>query len=367
MTDLAVIGIGRVGRLALELLSRVYSGLDIVAIDCRDLGDNIKRIDPEIRFYRACSPSEALKYIQGASVAAVALPSGIARDYIVKLLENSVNVVDVSFIDFNPYDLEDLCRRNNVYYVVDAGFAPGFSNLVVGRLHYLLGELDRVAIYVGGIPVEPVPPIGYQITWSPEDLIEEYIRPAHIVVDGVVKTVDPLDEIVEVEIPGAGVFEGFYSDGLRTLLHNVRAREMYEITIRHRGHLKAMRILRDLGFFSREPIVVNGVSIKPYRFTARIFENVLRQTVSDMALLYIDIVKSEQYYRLFSRLIGSHRKPATPYYTALVFVETIALALDRDLGVGIHPLEDLHIYYRDYIMFLEKHGVEFTIDTNIEA
>lgn len=61
MTDLAVIGIGRVGRLALELLSRVYSGLDIVAIDCRDLGDNIKRIDPEIRFYRACSPSEALK------------------------------------------------------------------------------------------------------------------------------------------------------------------------------------------------------------------------------------------------------------------------------------------------------------------
>jgi len=365
MADLGFIGIGRVGRLALELVSKEYKDLDIVTIDCRDLSKYVSRINPDIRFYRTCDPSEAVDLLHGTPIVATALPSRIARRHIEKLLKNGLNVVDVSFIDFDPYDLENLCMNKRTYYVVDAGFAPGFSNLVVGKIYHELGDLDQVRIYVGGIPVEPIPPVGYQITWSPEDLIEEYIRPARVIIDGKINVVDPLKEIIDVEIPHFGFYQGFYSDGLRTLLRTVRAKEMFEITIRYRGHLEAMKVLRELGFFSKEEIEVNDYKIEPYRFTARLFEKVLKQTIPDMAILFIDIVKDEHYYRLLSSLVGSLEKPATALYTALVYARTIMLALEKGFDCGVHPLEDLHYYFHDYVAYLSKHDVLFDIKTNI--
>ena len=365
MADLGFIGIGRVGRLALELVSKEYKDLDIVTIDCRDLSQYVSIINPDIRFYRTCDPSEAVDLLHGTPIVATALPSRISRRHIEKILNNGLNIVDVSFIDFDPYDLENMCINKRTYYIVDAGFAPGFSNLVVGKIYHELGDLDQVRIYVGGIPIEPIPPVGYQITWSPEDLIEEYIRPARIVFDGKIKVVDPLWKIVDVEIPNMGSYEGFYSDGLRTLLRNVRAKEMYEITIRYKGHLTAMKILRDLGFFSKEPLEINDSKIEPFRFTAKLFEKVLRQTIPDKAILYIDLAKDRYYYRLLSSLTGSLEKPATALYTALVYAKTIMLALEKGFDYGVHPLEDLHYYFQDYIDYLIKNNVLINIETNI--
>ncbi len=365
MADLGFIGIGRIGKLALELVSREYRDLDIVAVDCRDLGNYTKRVNPDIRFYRSCDPDETAKILHGTQLVATALPSRIARGFIEKFLDKGISVVDVSFIDFDPYELDEICRYKRSYYIVDAGFAPGSPNLVVGKIYHDLGDLDYVRIYVGGIPIEPIPPIGYQITWSPEDLIEEYIRPARIVFDGKIKVVDPLWKIVDVEIPNMGSYEGFYSDGLRTLLRNVRAKEMYEITIRYKGHLTAMKILRDLGFFSKEQLEINDSKIEPFRFTAKLFEKVLRQTIPDKAILYIDLAKDRYYYRLLSSLTGSLEKPATALYTALVYAKTIMLALEKGFDYGVHPLEDLHYYFQDYIDYLIKNNVLINIETNI--
>ncbi|RLG81903.1 MAG: hypothetical protein DRO40_08960 [Thermoprotei archaeon] len=365
MADLGFIGIGRVGRLALELVSREYKNLDIIAIDCKDLSRDIGKINPNIKFYRTCDPGESVDLLHGTPVVATALPSRIAKRYIERLLNNGLNVVDVSFIDFNPYDLENLCINKRAYYIVDAGFAPGFTNLVVGKIYHELGELDHVKIYVGGIPVEPVPPVGYQITWSAEDLIEEYIRPARIITDGKIMAVDPLKEIVNVEIPQFGSYEGFYSDGLRTLLRNVRAKDMFEVSIRYKGHLEAMKTLRELGFFSKEEIEVIDTKIEPYRFTARLFEKVLKQTIPDIAILYIDIAKDKYYYKLLSSLVGSLEKSALALYTALVYAKTIMLALEKDFDYAVHPLEDLYRYFNDYVAYLSKHNVVFDIKTNI--
>ncbi len=365
MVDVCFVGAGSVGRLAIELFSRDCAGSSIVAIDCMDRSDVVEAIGGNVGFYRACSPSEIASLCRGAYVVATALPSSVAGAVVERLLERGYSVVDVSFIDYDPYIYDSLCRSREVYYIVDAGFAPGFSNMVVGYVYHRVGVLDHVRIYVGGIPLKPVPPIGYQVTWSPEDLIEEYLRPARIVVNGMVKTVDPLSEVLDIEIPGLGVYEGFYSDGLRTLLKNIKARDMCEITIRYRGHLSVMRVLRELGFFSKELVDISGCSVEPYRFTARLFREKLRQTIPDQAILYIDINKHRLYYRLLSRLIGTLDKPATPLYTALVYTKTIMTALEEDIDYGVHPLENLHTYYRDYIEYLTRYNVGFQVSSNI--
>ena len=61
-------------------------------------------------------------------------------------------------------------------------------------------------------------------------------------------------EVESVEFEQAGTLEGFLTDGLRTLLSTIDARNMQEKTLRFPGHAERMRMLRETGFFSEEPI-----------------------------------------------------------------------------------------------------------------
>ncbi|MET1160264.1 MAG: saccharopine dehydrogenase C-terminal domain-containing protein [Thermoprotei archaeon] len=366
MKSISVIGIGRVGYNAVKYLVEDYN-YEVLAIECIDKSKLLSGIGNTM-FRRACSPREALKYIEEEepSLVGVALTSVVAKEYIEELLGNGYSIVDASYIDFDPYTYEELCRDNNVFYVVDAGFAPGFSNLVVGYVYDRVGELDRVAIYVGGNPVEPKPPLYYEITWSARDLLEEYTRKARIVRNYQVLDVDPLEHVGRVEIPGKGVYEYFYSDGLHTLVRNIRAREMFEATIRYPGHLEVIKLLRNLGFFDREPINIDGYSVKPIDFTAGLLEERFSQKSIDEAVLYIVIEKNNKYYRLLSILRGIPGLSSIAKYTALVFAKTINIALEKGVRPGVIPLEHMHMYYRDYLEYLEKHGVVFSIETNTE-
>jgi len=367
LATIALIGIGSVGSIALQILTEEHRDLKLLAIDTADRTGLIKSLGASVEFHRVSAPADIIKAVKEVDVVATAVPSSAAFSVVNQLLSHGCSVVDVSFTDFDPYMFEQLCRRQGTFYIVDAGLSPGFSNLVIGYAHSKLGRLDRAIVYVGGIPLEPVPPIGYQVTWSPEDLIEEYTRRARIVTGGREVEVDPLERTLEVELPGVGVFEGFYCDGLRTLLRNVEADEMYDVTIRHKGHLRAMKLLRSLGFFDRDAVEVNGCMVTPRRFTAKIFERSLRQTVPDQALIYVDVAKGLKYHRVLAKLVGSLSRPATAYFTALMYVKTIVLALREKIEPGVWPLEALHRYYEDYVKNLRQHGVQVLEETNVHG
>ena len=352
----AFVGVGRVGSLALKLFAEEYPDAEIVAVDKFDRSNIIKGLGGSTAFHRAHEPLEVFEIVRNADVVATALPSDTALPVVRELLTRGQNVVDVSFMDIDPYIFENLCKKNGSFYVFDAGFSPGFSNLVVGHVSSMMGMLDLLGIYVGGIPTRPVPPIKYQITWNPEDLKEEYVRPARIVINGSIRTVDPLEKILKVEIPGLGSFEGFYCDNLRTLLRNVKAKEMFYVTLRHEGHLSIMKTLRDLGFFAKGEIEVSGCRIAPYKFTAEMFGRKLQQTIPDQAILYIVASGSGKRYELLTRLIGEKDRSATAYYTALIYAKTCMMALSEELSPGVYPLEHLR-YYDEYLRYLKDHGV----------
>ena len=62
---------------------------------------------------------------------------------------------------------------------------PGLTTLWVGRLlHLNNNKLDRVEMAVGGVSASPFNPYGYAVTWSLDDLQEEYIRPARFICGG---------------------------------------------------------------------------------------------------------------------------------------------------------------------------------------
>jgi len=203
------------------------------------------------------------RVVERADLAVGAVPGAIGFATLHAALEAGRPVVDISFFAEDPFDLDDLARRRGVTAVVDAGVAPGISNLLLGRLAGRLDELTRFACFVAGVPARPEPPWHYKAPFSPSDVIAEYVRPARLVRGGGVVAVPALSEPELLEFEGVGTLEAFATDGLRTLLRTVRCPEMVEKTMRWPGHRQRAEALRDAGFFSDSPVSVGDVAVRP--------------------------------------------------------------------------------------------------------
>lgn len=356
MVNALFIGLGRVGLRTLKYLLELEPGLHVYAVDV-DLSrsSQVAKLG-NVEFY-AYRPDILNDLIKRCDIAITALPSANAFNVLRELVRGCVDVVDVSFIREDPYVLEPMVMDCKSVFVPDAGFAPGYSNIVVGFTQKLLNGLDSVDVMVGGIPEIPIPPLGYVITWNALDLIEEYVRVSRIVKNGVVVEVDPLSEVVEVEVEGIGRLEGFISDGLRTLLRNVKARNMRELTLRWPGHINAMKLLRDLGLMSYEELEVGGVKVIPAKVLAMLFETKLRSNVGDLAIIHVrakGVYGGE--YSETAILRGTVEEPATPNFTSLVHAYTAWLVMKGYVRSGIQPLENLYEYKEEYSNYLKSKG-----------
>ena len=142
------------------------------------------------------------------------------------------------------------------------------DGLLVGHAHSQLDETHDVLICVGGLPAVREWPFEYKAVFSPIDVIEEYTRPARLVEHGMPVVRPALSDPEYMTFPQIGTLEAFNTDGLRTLIRNIPARNMKEKTLRYPGHTEMMAIFREAGFFDKEPIMVNGTPVRPLDVTA---------------------------------------------------------------------------------------------------
>lgn len=173
-----------------------------------------------------------------------ALPSKLGFGAMQAAIEARRNLVDVSFSVEDPMSLDDDAKRAGVAIFPDCGLAPGLSHLCAGHAAAEGGVPDEITIYVGGVAQDRARPYGYVVTWSLDDLLEEYTRPARVVRDGKPATLPVFDDLDRVQVPGVGEMESFLSDGLRTLIATMpRVKTMSERTLRWPGHADAVRPL----------------------------------------------------------------------------------------------------------------------------
>lgn len=298
MVEVVLIGFGRVGfAVALDFYN---SALTLTVADFSEerlkfasnvFGFNILKLD-----VRRLSELDRLR---GFDLAITALPGSIAYPIVRKLVELGLNVVDVSYFPEDPWELGRVAVDNGVKLIVDAGVAPGLSNIILGYFHKEYG-LKIGRIYVGGLSQDPNLPLGIVASWSMEDLIDEYIRPARIIRGGKIVEVNPLDYTGYIEIPSCGSFEYFVSDGVRTMLKTFSdVDELIEYTLRYKGHLKLMKFLKFLGLLSRERVVVDDCEIELSSLLARLFEEKLVRNAPDRVVLYIEATSKSNVTRRF--------------------------------------------------------------------
>ncbi len=285
----AVVGVGRIGlRVAWDLSSRGY---DVVLVDASL--SSLRRasgvVGGETRLVDASSPRALAQALSDVDAAVLALPGSLEAKPLEGVIEAGVDAVDVSFYRGIPGEYAVRARREGVNIVVDAGVAPGLSNMLVARAYRLLGRLREAYILVGGISEDPREgPLGLAATWNAEDLIDEYLRPARMMASGRVVSVDPLSLACRVRIGGSLELEAFPTDGLRSLLHTMagKADSLVEYTLRHPGHLGLVASLKELGLLSETPIHADGCMVRPRSLLARLIEERGRN-VRDLVVLAV--------------------------------------------------------------------------------
>ncbi len=290
------IGCGNIGSIAAEDLARSMKFIRVVVADKeKTKAKNVaKKIDKDnVSWIQldATNHNKLVETLKNFDLAMGFLPGKLGYSLAEACIEARTSLVDVSYMPENPLKLNKRAIKANVTIIPDCGLAPGISNILVGNAVKKLEKVQVVHIMVGGLPEKPIPPLGYIITWSPENLIDEYARKAKIVKNGKEIEVEALSELEEVEFPNFGRLEAFYTDGLRTLPDTIEnVKEMWEKTLRYSGHAEKIKLLKSLGFFEEKKISVNGVSISPRKLTVRLFEQkLLKPKIKDVVALKVEV------------------------------------------------------------------------------
>lgn len=268
---IAVLGCGRIGAtIARDLASDPEFDVTVFDASERNLqsvggGANIGTKQADL----ADIPSLA-KQLEPFDAVAGALPSRLGFAALRKIAEMGRPCADISFMIEDPRQFDDLARTSGATIVYDCGVAPGLANICIGRSHAEFDELHDVAYYVGGLPWRRKWPFDYKAPFAPADVIEEYTRPARLIENGVVVVKPALSEAELLEFPEVGTLEGFNTDGLRSLLDTIPARNMREKTLRYPGHCELMRAFRAAGLFGDVAVRIGDTDVRPIDLTSKL-------------------------------------------------------------------------------------------------
>lgn len=274
MKKVVVLGAGMVGSaMAIDMAKKhqvVLADINLQTLE------RIKQKSPTIKtmVVDVTDASALHQLISDCDLVVSAVPGFLGYQTLSTIIEARKWVVDISFFPEDAFGLDEMAKNNGVVAVVDCGVAPGMGNIILGHYHSKM-KVDRFECMVGGLPQKKNWPFNYKAPFSPIDVIEEYTRPARFVEFGQVVVREPLTDVELINFEGVGTLESFNSDGLRSLIQTMPdIPHMKEKTLRYPGHVEYIKVLKSLGFFSHQPVVVKGNTIKPIDLTNQLlFEN----------------------------------------------------------------------------------------------
>ena len=341
---IAVLGTGMVGRAIALDLAKQYS---VTAFD-RDstLLEALKELNPAIETVGTdlLRYEEYENFLASFDIVVTAVPGFMGYNTLKGVIEAGKNVVDISFFPEDALQLHELAESKGVTVITDCGVAPGVSNFIVGRYNEEM-KLHSFECYVGGLPAERKPPFQYKAPFSPVDVIQEYIRPARLVEEGVVVTKPALTDREIISFDEIGELEAFNTDGLRSLIYTMKnIPDMKEKTLRYPGHIDLIIALKQAGFFDVSTIRIDDADISPLEFTSRLLVNEWKLAPEEEEFTIMKVVlKGEQHgkhktieYNLLDRYDQATKTSSmarTTGYTCTAAVNLIANAMFTEKGV----------------------------------
>ncbi|MGO1164614.1 saccharopine dehydrogenase C-terminal domain-containing protein [Brucella sp. C7-11G] len=231
----AVLGLGKVGQLAAELL--LESGFEVVGIDAREISvsfptkivdlkntDGLAEVLKEHEAVLSCLP-----YHLNIGVSTVAHSLGL-------------HYFDLTEDVPTTKHIRELAKTSKGLMAPQCGLAPGFVGIVGAHLADQFDKIRSIRLRVGALPQNPTGLLGYAFNWSPEGVVNEYLNDCEVIEEGILKNVSPMEWVESIYIDGMQLEAFTTSGGLGTMCETFadKIENLDYKTMRYPGHVKLM-------------------------------------------------------------------------------------------------------------------------------
>jgi lysine 6-dehydrogenase len=211
-------------------------------------------------------------------------------------IETGANFCDLggnNYIVDSQLALDAEAKAAGISIIPDCGLAPGMVSVLAMHGAKQFETLDEIHIRVGGLPQNPQPPLNYQLVFSVEGLINEYIEVARVIRDGQIVEVPSMTELEALSFPDFPPLEAFQTSGGTSTLPDTfhgKIKHLDYKTIRYAGHCDKFKTMIDLGLCSSEEIVADFVKIKPRKVFGELLQQHLPADGPDYVLVRLEFV-----------------------------------------------------------------------------
>lgn len=348
MKQILLLGAGKIGEMITHLLSQT-GDYHITVADISE--DNLKKIPTSenvaILALDISDGDKVVAAMDGKFAALSACPWQLTKTIARAARDAGVHYMDLTEDVASTRVVKELAKGASTAFIPQCGLAPGFISIVAYDLACKFQKLDSVKMRVGALPEFPHNALQYNLTWSTDGLINEYIQPCEAIVNGVLREVPALEDWEEFSLDGT-TYEAFNtSGGLGTLCETLegKVKNLNYRTARYPGHRNVMKLLiQDLKLGER------GDMLKD------IFEYALPLTEQDVVLIFVTVngnmggkhMQESYARRVYAREIGGKHCTAIQITTASGICAVLDLLADGKLPQkGFVKQED--ISFSDFI------------------
>jgi lysine 6-dehydrogenase len=210
-------------------------------------------------------------------------------------LESGSSLVDLGGNDdivAKQFLLDELAKERGITIIPNLGLAPGVVSLLAVTAAEAFDELYEIRLRVGGVPIDPEGLfMGYAQSFAMDGLINEYVEDVTVIRDGQLMRLPSLSGLEPIEFPKPfGVMEAFStSGGISTmpLTYEGKIQNMDYKTIRYPGHCEKIKLLKDLGLMSSEPVQLANLQVQPRELLSHLLSEKLKQDEPDAVLVRV--------------------------------------------------------------------------------
>jgi len=235
-STIAVLGLGRVGSLAAELLAD--AGFDVAGFDAQSVADAPFPVH-SVDLGDAHAIGAALA---GREAVLSCLPYAFNKEVASAAHALGLHYFDLTEDVGTTKHIRALARSAKGIMAPQCGLAPGFVGIVGAHLAWQFERVRSIRLRVGALPQHPTGLLGYAFNWSPEGVVNEYLNDCEVIEEGVRKFVSAMEWLETVYIDGVR-FEAFTtSGGIGTMCETYAGRvdNLDYKTLRYPGHAALM-------------------------------------------------------------------------------------------------------------------------------
>ncbi|MCP4076568.1 MAG: L-lysine dehydrogenase [Gammaproteobacteria bacterium] len=234
---IAVVGLGKVGGLAAQLLQQ--SGFDVIGLDMHpgkpSLTFPVFTVD--------VSNLENLKQqLEGSEAILSCLPYHLNLDLAKFCHSNGLHYFDLTEDVAITKEILSLSKTASAVMVPQCGLAPGFIGIVGSHLVNQFETVRSLKLRVGALPQNPTGLLAYAFNWSPEGVVNEYLNDCEVIEEGLHKWVSAMEWLETIYIKGVQLEAFTTSGGLGTMCQTYlnKIDNLDYKTMRYPGHVSLM-------------------------------------------------------------------------------------------------------------------------------